>query len=134
MTHAVIDGKEVLVLWLPSGEFGEFALSGINSATVTTMEGVKVNSTDMQVNTGPNGVTVSYHQSEEAMLVDLPDGSRVVLADRTAAYRLWAPILTNNPLAPANETGKNQPVLPSCHLLIKCSFGPRAILGPIRGA
>ncbi|KAH8884956.1 hypothetical protein GQ53DRAFT_845848 [Thozetella sp. PMI_491] len=104
LTHASIDGKEVLVLWLPSGESGEFAVSGATSATVTTSDGAIVNGSDIQIHAGSGSITVTYAQPQGMRLVDLSDGTRVVLVDRPTAYLLWAPVLTSNPLAPPNET------------------------------
>lgn len=39
-------------------------------------------------------------------VVDLDDGTRVVLLDRSAAYKFWVPTLSNDPMAPENDTGR----------------------------
>ncbi|KAK4214137.1 family 35 glycosyl hydrolase [Rhypophila decipiens] len=107
LTHAVMDGKDVIVMWVPREETGEFTVTntgglafGIGSpletqlppATVKRWRGVN-NATVAWTPTGP-GMTVAY----------LGDGTRFILIDRETAYRTWAPTIGNNPLAPLNET------------------------------
>ncbi|KAK3941395.1 family 35 glycosyl hydrolase [Diplogelasinospora grovesii] len=105
LTYSVIDNKEVLVLWLPSGESGEFTVLGASSAKLSS----SFNST-VKIYPGFNNVTISFTTPTTSgevgsmTVVDFNDGSRVVLLDRTAAYKFWVPTLTNNPMAPENET------------------------------
>lgn len=108
LTYAVIDKKEILVLWLPAGESGEFAIHGATSGKVTSLDG-STNETSSSVNFhfGLHNVTVSYTQNPGMTVVDLDDGTRVVLLDRTAAYKFWVPTLSNDPIVPANDTGRS---------------------------
>jgi hypothetical protein len=104
LTHAAIDNKEILVLWLPAGESGEFAVRGATSGKETSQDGSA--SSSVKFVSGSNNVTVSYSQASGMTLVDLDDGTRVVLLDRNAAYKFWVPTLSNDPLVPENDTGK----------------------------
>lgn len=111
LTYSVIDGKEVLVLWLPMGESGEFAIKGVTSAQVSSPDGSTTdNSTNVELHQNKSNLTVSYTQGPGMTLIDLEDGSRVVLLDRSAAYRFWVPALGSDPLALENSTGKAQTI------------------------
>ncbi|KAK7914118.1 hypothetical protein PG985_011821 [Apiospora marii] len=104
LTYSIVDGKEVLTLWVPTGESAEFSVEGATSAKLVSCGGcanVKVFSDDQE---GSNATTVSFMQKAGMSLVELDDGSRVVLLDRSAAYRFWSPALSNDPLATGNET------------------------------
>lgn len=144
LTYSVIDNKEVLVLWLPAGESGEFAIKGEISAKVSSPDGSKLaNSTKVELHEGAANLTVSYTQGPGMTLVDLSDGSRVVLLDRSAAYRFWVPTLGNDPLAPENSTGEPAksylPIYPYylpeagavLRLMLVSSTGPRPVSGPL---
>lgn len=99
LSYTVIDGKEVLALWLPEGEEGEFSIKGVKSAKAT-------GNTKVKVHAGKGNVTVSYTQSAGLSVINLDDKSRVLLLDRKAAYQFWVPTLGNDPFAPANNTGQ----------------------------
>ncbi|KAE8148489.1 putative beta-galactosidase B [Aspergillus avenaceus] len=100
LTYALIDGKEVLALWVPTGESGEFAIKGVNSAKFVG----KGSSANVQIHSGENNVTISYMQRSGMSLVEVDDGTRVVLLDRSAAHLFWSPALTNDPLEAGNNT------------------------------
>lgn len=104
LTYAVIDGKETLVMWLPAGETGEFVVKGAKSGKQTPVDGQEIKSASVKFDAGKDSVTVSYTQNAGMTAVDLDDGTRVVLVDRSAAYKFWVPTLSNNPLAPENDT------------------------------
>jgi hypothetical protein len=101
LTYAIIDGKEVLVLWVPTGESGEFAIKGAKSAKVASCEGCA------SVNFYPekSKLTVPFTQDVGMSVLELTDGSKVVLLDRSAAYLFWTPSLTNEPVFEPNSTG-----------------------------
>lgn len=106
LTYAVIDKKEILVLWLPAGESGEFAIRGARSGNLASLDGsANTSSLNLKFHPGSNSLTVSYTQTAGMTIVDLDDGTRVVLLDRSAAYRFWVPTLSNDPMAPENDTG-----------------------------
>ncbi|KAK7984309.1 putative PMA1-H+-transporting P-type ATPase [Apiospora arundinis] len=102
LTYSVVDGKEVLALWVPTGESAEFSIDGVASAKLVSCGGCA----NVKINEGgeANKTTVSFMQNAGMSLVELSDGSRVVLLDRSAAYRFWSPALNNDPLASGNET------------------------------
>ncbi|KAH6951533.1 glycoside hydrolase superfamily [Fusarium avenaceum] len=98
LTYSVIDNKEVIVLWLPEGEFGEFTLKGHTELKHDkSLEGIKIKA-------GKKSVTVNYTQQKGLYTLNLKDGSAIILADRKTAYKFWAPTLNNDPFAPVNKT------------------------------
>ncbi|RAH41947.1 glycoside hydrolase family 35 protein [Aspergillus brunneoviolaceus CBS 621.78] len=101
LTYSVIDNEPTLVLWVPTGESGEFAVKGAKSGSVLS-KCAKCSQPTFKRQGG--SLTVSFTQSAGMSVLKIDDKLRVVLLDRTAAYLFWAPTLTENPLAPANET------------------------------
>ncbi|KAH8902071.1 family 35 glycosyl hydrolase [Coniochaeta sp. PMI_546] len=105
LTYAIVDKQEILVLWLPAGESGEFAMRGAKSGKEASVDGLGgKTSSSLKFHPGSDNVTVSYTQTPGMTIVDLDDGTRVVLLDRNAAYNFWVPTLTNDPAVPANDT------------------------------
>ncbi|KAI1078989.1 beta-galactosidase B [Whalleya microplaca] len=100
LTYAIIDDKEVLVLWVPTGESGEFTVNGVKSATLKSC----ARCANFESYSGENNVTVTFMQNAGMSLVEFDDESRVVLLDRSAAYLFWASGLNNDPIAPPNAT------------------------------
>ncbi|RYP74313.1 hypothetical protein DL770_007623 [Monosporascus sp. CRB-9-2] len=100
LTYAVIDGKEVLVLWVPTGESGEFTVSGVRTASMSSCNGCA----NVGIYSGRSNVTVTFTQNAGKSIVTLGDGSKVVLLDRSAAYLFWSPNLSDDPMAPANSS------------------------------
>jgi hypothetical protein len=101
LSYSVIDGKEVLALWLPEGEAGEFKIKGRSKAKVLRASG-----DSLILHEEKDGVTVSYVQSSGMNIVELGGGARVLMLDREAAYGFWVPTLDNNPAAPEGNTGE----------------------------
>ncbi|KAJ2896575.1 beta-galactosidase B-like protein [Zalerion maritima] len=99
LTFSIADGAEVLALWLPEGESGEFSLKGVKWAKAVghSSPGVKIHKERL-------GITVSYTQAPGLTVLVLEGGSRVLLLDRAAAYRFWAPALDNRPLVLPENT------------------------------
>lgn len=102
LTYAIIDGKEVLALWIPTGEEGEFTVQGVKSAKVISLQG----GSDIKFFPGKSNIAVSFTQNAGMNVIELDDGSRVVLLDRSAAYLLWAPSLLSEPLHTPESTSK----------------------------
>jgi hypothetical protein len=100
LTYAVIDGKEILALWVPTGESGEFVVEGVHSAKVATCNGCA----NVKIYSSGSNVTVSFMQNAGMSIIELEDGSKVVLLDRSSAYLFWSPALDNNPLEAGNNT------------------------------
>lgn len=103
LTFARFGEREVLVLWLPEGETGEFTLLKSDGVKSTGKNRLK----NLDMKEGDKSVTVSYTQDKGMFTLDLGGGSSILLLDREAAYRFWAPPLSNDPLAPENNTGES---------------------------
>ncbi|CAG9945472.1 unnamed protein product [Clonostachys rosea f. rosea IK726] len=109
LSFSIIDGKEVLALWLPQGESGEFTIKGAGS--IQDAESIKASSVgtsafkeSLSVNQVDFGITVSWTQTAGLGTLELPDGTHIWLLDRAAAYRFWVPALVNDPFVPENAT------------------------------
>ena len=102
LTYSVFDGKEVLALWVPTGESGEFTVHGVNSAKMASCNGCA----NVEIHRGEANVTISFMQNAGMSVVELGDGSHVVLLDRTEAYKFFSPHLNNDPLAGGNQTSE----------------------------
>lgn len=101
LTYAVFDKTPTLVLWVPTGESGEFAVKGAKKGSIKKSQGCS----HVEFYHEDNGLTVTFTQSHGMSVVELDNEVRVVLLDRTHAYRFWAPALTNDPLVPETESG-----------------------------
>ncbi|XHG07467.1 hypothetical protein AWENTII_010610 [Aspergillus wentii] len=99
LTYAVLDDKPTLVLWVPTGESGEFSIKGVKSGSVSNCQGCS----GMGFYQENGGLTVRFTQSSGMSILQLDD-VRVVLLDRTSAYNFWAPALTNDPFVPETES------------------------------
>lgn len=112
LTYAVLDGEgsEVLALWVPAGESGEFVVKGVDSAEVLLTQGGATAAADVQIfpaGSEGGGVAVSFTQKSSGMtLIGLPDGARIVLLDREHAYRFWSPALSSDPQSPPSDNGE----------------------------
>ncbi|KAB8231913.1 glycoside hydrolase family 35 protein [Aspergillus alliaceus] len=100
LTYALIDDKEVLALWVPTGESGEFVVKGVNTAKFVN----KGSSANVKIHPGADNVTVSFMQRSGLSLVELGDGARIALLDRSAAHVFWSPSLNNDPAEAGNNT------------------------------
>lgn len=109
LTHAIVEGKDVVVMWVPRGETGEFTVTGpsVRNVAIGSPLETRPSPSKTKMYRGTNNVTVAFTPTEFGMTVAyLTDGTRFILLDRETAYRTWAPTLGNNPLTPANETSK----------------------------
>ncbi|KAF3761817.1 family 35 glycoside hydrolase [Cryphonectria parasitica EP155] len=107
LTYSVIDGSEVLAVWVPSGESGELVIEGATSARLAESSSSASNSsssTAVSIVPGNASVAINFSNTNGMTVVDLGDGSRVVILDRDAAYVFWAPNLSNDPMYPENST------------------------------
>lgn len=99
LAASVVDQNSVIVLWLPSGESGEFALQGAGRAAVVTG-----NSRNVNFHTTSSGTVVSYTQGQGMSVVLFDNGVRAVLLDRATAYTVWQPALDAQPNVELNDT------------------------------
>jgi hypothetical protein len=102
LSFVVFGDSEILALWLPEGETGEFTVKGAESIEQIGDDQLG----QFEVIKGDDGVTVSYTQEEGIFTAALEDGTTILFLDRQAAYHFWVPTLTNAPHAPVNETGE----------------------------
>ncbi|KAG9079757.1 hypothetical protein FRC06_007502, partial [Ceratobasidium sp. 370] len=97
LSHATIDGKELLALWLPEGESGEFVIKG-----GSTTHKVASGTSPTFATTNSSDLLVSYTQSDTVTVVQFNDFA-TLLVPRTTAWKFWAPTLTADPLSPADK-------------------------------
>lgn len=115
LTYEVLDHRPTLVLWLPKGESGEFAIKGAKFGSATTCSGCS----PVKFHRSKGALTVGFTQGEGTSVLELDNGVRVVLLDRETAYTFWAPALTDDPLVPETESGKLS--YPSITYLLRCA-------------
>lgn len=136
LTYSVIDGKEVLAVWLPTGESGELVIDGVTSASLAKSSSNSSTSTTVTIVPSDSSVAVNFANTNGMTVVDLSDGSRVVILDRDAAYLFWSPSLNNDPMYPENSTGKLSSHF-KCNSrrswLTFASSRPGAVPGPLSG-
>lgn len=113
LTYSVQDGKEMLVVWVPTGESGELVIEGVKSASLAKSSSSSTSSnsstsatTSVTIIPGESSVGINFSNTSGLTVVDLEDESRVVILDRSAAYLTWAPSLGNDPMYPENSTGE----------------------------
>jgi beta-galactosidase len=128
LTYAVFDNTPTLVLWVPTGESGEFNVKGAKKGYIKKCQGCS----GVKFFKENGGLTVTFSQSAGMSVLEIDDFN-VILLDRTAAYKFWAPALTNDPLVPATESGMSQrpPVLFELNLTILAVLvqGPYLVRG-----
>lgn len=100
LTYTLLHEMPTLVLWVPSGESGEFNVVGAKRGFIKRKGCASI---DFYPEHG--GLTVSFLQAQGMSVVELDDVVRVIMLDRTSAYHFWAPALTSDPLVPESETG-----------------------------
>jgi len=97
---SVINQKPVIALWVPTGESGEFYLQGVKHGNVAKCDGCS--SVGFYQNS--KGVVTAFTQGKGQSVLKYDNGVTVVVLDRSAAYKMWQSVLTNNPQVPLNET------------------------------
>ncbi|PVH69260.1 glycoside hydrolase family 35 protein [Cadophora sp. DSE1049] len=91
--------RQVVVLWAPMGEFGEFLLQGATKGSV-----VQGNSKSVKFASKQAGLTVSFTVGKDPLVIQLNNGVQAVIVDRGTAYGFWQPTLNSNYLAWENAT------------------------------
>lgn len=102
LTYAVFENRPTLVLWVPTGESGEFAIKGAKSGKVENGDGCS----GIKFKREKDYLVVNFSQAKGLSVLRLDNGVRVVLLDKAAAYRFWAPALTDDPNVQETETGE----------------------------
>lgn len=110
LTYTVFDKKPTLVLWVPTGESGEFSIKGAKKGSIKKCQGCS----RVKFIKEHGGLTTSFTQSTGTTVLEYDDGVRVIVLDRTSAYDFWAPALTNDPFVPETESGSFSSLFLSC--------------------
>lgn len=102
LSYSVVDGSPIIALWLPAGEFGEFALKGGSRkhTILSSPRGRAQPTFHVDVN---SDLVVAYQQWPEQTIIQF-DGFKAILLSRDSAFRFWAPSLSKDPLVPVNQT------------------------------
>ena len=100
-TVSIQDNLPIVFLWLPTGESGEFLLSGVKSNSVLKKDGCS----NVQATKSKGGLVVSYTQSSGSCVLKFNNDYRFVLLDRSAVYITWVPTTSTDPYTPENPTG-----------------------------
>jgi hypothetical protein len=100
-TVSMQDNKPLVFLWLPSGESGEFLITGAKSGSVLKKGGCS----GVSLATVSSGVIASWTQGNGSCALKFDNGYRFVLMDREAAYESWVPSTSVDPYTPENSTG-----------------------------
>uniref|UniRef100_A0A0W0FZJ3 beta-galactosidase n=2 Tax=Moniliophthora roreri TaxID=221103 RepID=A0A0W0FZJ3_MONRR len=96
LSHSVVDGQNILALWLPEGEPGEFRIQG-GSCRREVLLG-----TGGGFHQVGDDLVLSYRQQSTQGVIQF-DNFKVILLSRQLAYRFWAPTLTNDPIVSSEE-------------------------------
>ena len=99
-TVSTQDNLPLVFLWLPTGESGEFLLSGVNSSSLLKSDGCS----DFESTNSNGGILISYVQAVGSCVIKFDNGYRFVLIDRSTAYATWVPTTSTNPYTPENST------------------------------
>lgn len=101
LTVSDLGNRQIVVLWAPNAETGEFLLKGTKSGKVISGKGGDKKS----LTKSKNGVITNVVVKDEPTVIEYDNKVQVVIVDRKSAYKFWAPTLNNNPLAWENSTG-----------------------------
>jgi hypothetical protein len=97
---SVQDKRPLVALWVPTGETGEFYLKGVKRAQVAVCDGCE----NVKFHKAKGGLIVSFLQNAGRTVLTFDNGVRVVIMDRTYAYKSWQPELTNDPHSPLDQS------------------------------
>jgi hypothetical protein len=97
---SVQDKRPLVALWVPTGETGEFYLKGVKRGQVAVCDGCE----NVKFHKAKGGLIVSFLQNAGRTVLTFDNGVRVVIMDRTYAYKSWQPELTNDPHSPLDQS------------------------------
>ena len=100
LSTSVIDGRDILALWVPTGETGEFIVKGASSGKVVQGRGTS----SVKFHKRDKSTAVSITQRKGMSVLTFDNDLTVLVLDRSAAYRFYAPVMSDDPFAPSNET------------------------------
>ena len=97
---SIQNGKQLIALWVPTGESGEFYLQGVRKGHVAKCAGCA----NVRFHQAPHGTVVSFMQNAGSTVLEFENGVRVLLLDRSEAYKTWQPMLSADPHAPLDQS------------------------------
>ncbi|KAK3072346.1 hypothetical protein LTR53_006996 [Teratosphaeriaceae sp. CCFEE 6253] len=100
LTVSIQDDTPIIVLWVPTGESGEFYLEGAKHGSVVRCVGCA----NVAFHSASKGVIVSFMQNRGMTVLTFDTGVRAVILDRSTAYTFWQPTLSVKPNVDLNET------------------------------
>ncbi|GAB7366896.1 hypothetical protein MBLNU230_g1257t1 [Neophaeotheca triangularis] len=90
----------IMAFWVPTGESGEFYLKDVQHGNVVRCEGCS----NIQFQPADDGLIVVFTQNEGMTVLTFDNGARAIIVDRSVAYKMWQPTLSNDPRAPLDQT------------------------------
>ncbi|RDW82360.1 hypothetical protein BP6252_03472 [Coleophoma cylindrospora] len=100
LTVSTVSKKPIVFLWLPSGESGEFLISGARNGSIASGDGTS----GVKFTASTAGLMVSFVVTSGTSIFEFDNGIQVAVLDRATAYYTWMPTLTNNPHSYDNST------------------------------
>ncbi|KAH0343075.1 putative beta galactosidase, partial [Aureobasidium melanogenum] len=97
---SIQNGKPIIVFWVPTGESGEFYLKGAQHGSVKQCNGCS----SVGFYQTKDGIITSFVQGSGMSVFQYGNGVTAVVVDRSHAYKLWHPTLTNDPHVPLDKT------------------------------
>ncbi|KAI4765020.1 beta-galactosidase B [Aureobasidium sp. EXF-3400] len=97
---SIQNGKPIIVFWVPTGESGEFYLTGAQHGSVKQCDGCS----SVGFYQTKDGVITSFAQGSGMSVFQYGDGVTAIVVDRSQAYKLWHTTLTNDPHVPLDKT------------------------------
>jgi hypothetical protein len=103
LSIAIFDKIPTIAFWVPTGESGEIAFKNFSTGKVVS----NTAESEITFHGEKDSLVISFTQKAGMAVVNLDGGkARVLLLDRTAAYKFWAPSLSTNPIVTESQTGQ----------------------------
>lgn len=100
LTVSIQDGEPIIVLWVPTGESGEFYLKGVKRGWTSRCDGCA----NVEFHHASEGLIVEFMQNQGMTVLEFDNGVKAVIVDRSTAYSMWQPTLSTDPHAPLDQT------------------------------
>lgn len=97
---SIMNNKPTIVFWVPTDESGEFYLEGVESGNVARCDGCS----NIEFHQATHGVITTFTQGSGMSVIEYGNHSTIIILDRSAAYKMWQPTLSDDPHVPLNET------------------------------
>lgn len=97
---SIQNGKPLIALWVPTGESGELYLQGVRTGQVAKCAGCA----NVRFHGAAKGIIVSFMQNAGSTVLEFENGVKVLLLDRSEAYKTWQPMLSADPHSPLDQS------------------------------